>query len=139
QVFEEAVSLAASFVCTIETQENLLDLMFIGDQAYTYSAGVGQLHTDGMLEILAGVRACGDRPFSDLHQAVVARRSSLSGCILILLVWDDARRRMVDELNALGLPLLVFVITDATETVEDSNSRLHILKVGAVEEGLVGL
>ncbi|MCP4043215.1 MAG: DUF58 domain-containing protein, partial [Gammaproteobacteria bacterium] len=44
QVFEEAVSLAASFVCTIETQENLLDLMFIGDQAYTYSAGVGQLH-----------------------------------------------------------------------------------------------
>ncbi len=46
---------------------------------------------------------------------------------------------MVDELNALGLPLLVFVITDETATVENPNSRLHLLRVGAVEEGLVGL
>jgi uncharacterized protein (DUF58 family) len=41
--FEEAVSIAASFACTIETRESLLDLMFIGNEAHSYTTGRGQL------------------------------------------------------------------------------------------------
>src|SRR5204862_6450540 len=36
-VFEEAVSVAASFACTVDTQESLLDLLFIGPQAFTFT------------------------------------------------------------------------------------------------------
>ena len=33
EVFEEAVSIAASYACTIETQDSLLDLLFVGTRA----------------------------------------------------------------------------------------------------------
>ena len=57
EVFEEAVSVAASFACTLPTQESLLDLLFVGPQSYCFTAGRGVAHVDQMLEILASVRA----------------------------------------------------------------------------------
>ncbi len=56
ELFEEAVSVAASFACTIQTQESLLDLLFVGAEAYCFTAGRGLAHADQMLEILASVR-----------------------------------------------------------------------------------
>ncbi len=58
-VFEEAVSVAASFACTVLTQESLLDLLFVGPEAYCFTAGRGLAHADQMLEILASVQPCG--------------------------------------------------------------------------------
>lgn len=135
-VFEEAVALAASFACTIETQENLLDLMFVGDQAYTYTAGVGQLHVDGLLEILAGVRALENGSFSELRTAVLERRASLSSCILILTAWDRVRQDFVDELNTHGLPLQVFTISEKRVDVEEQPMGVHLLDSSRIKEGL---
>src|SRR6185436_5709140 len=56
RLLEEVVSIAASFAYTIETRECLLDLMFVGAHAYSYTAGRGQLSPGGLLEILAGVQ-----------------------------------------------------------------------------------
>lgn len=53
-MFEEAVSVAASFACTLRNQESL-DLMFVGAKAFLFTAGRGVAHTDQLLEILAGV------------------------------------------------------------------------------------
>jgi hypothetical protein len=44
--FEEAVSVAASFACTLPTQESLLDLLFVGPQAFCFTAGRGLAHTE---------------------------------------------------------------------------------------------
>ena len=51
-----AVSVAASFACTVLTQESLLDLLFVGPQSYCFTAGRGLAQADQMLEILAAVR-----------------------------------------------------------------------------------
>ena len=137
RVFEEAVSLAASFVCTLESQENLLDLLFVGDRTYSFTAGTGQLHTDSMLEILAGVRPCADDRFEDLREAVLQRRPSLSGCILVLIRWDQARRDLVDELSASGLPVRIFLITaDESLVIDEPPAELRVLVAGKIEEGL---
>src|SRR2546423_5412940 len=50
QVFEEAVSVAASFACALLTQESLLDLLFVGSQSYCFTAGRGLAQADRMLE-----------------------------------------------------------------------------------------
>jgi len=139
RIFEEAVSLAASFACTVETQENLLDLMFVGADTYTFTAGIGQLHTDSMLEILASVRACEDKSFSELGNAILERRPSLSGCILLLTAWDEDRRRLVDELTASGLPLEIFVITGSAAIPQESEYSLHSLEAGKMAECLAKL
>ena len=65
-VFEEAVSVAASLVCTIQAQESLLDLMFVGPEAYCFTMGRGVGHIEQLLEILASVQPCRDRQFNSL-------------------------------------------------------------------------
>jgi uncharacterized protein (DUF58 family) len=136
-VFEEAVSLAASFACTLDTQESLLDLMFVGTESYCYTAGRGQLQPDSLVEILAGVRTSPDRTFRRLHDAVLARRASLSGCILILLGWDEARQALVRALQQSGLPLKVLVVSE--REIEAAPGWLRVLVPGKIQEGLARL
>lgn len=137
ETFEEAVSIAASFASSIETQECLLDLLFVGADTYCFTAGRGQLHTENMLEILAHAMPCEDRPFSVLQEAVIQRRPMLSGCILVLLAWDEPRRRLADELRASGLPLLVLLVSDEAAPVDAE--QLHVLRPGRMLEGLAAL
>jgi len=146
EVLEEAVSVAASFACSIRTQESLLDLMFVGPEAYCFTAGRGLDHTDKTLEILACVRACKDRPFPVLHQLVIERYSTLSGCICVLLSWDEERQRFINHLNSLGVPTLVLVILDnesfhqaAPDPMRPIREGFHLLEVGKIAEGLAKL
>jgi uncharacterized protein (DUF58 family) len=136
-VFEEAVSLAASFACTLDTQESLLDLMFVGTESFCYTAGRGQMQQGSLLEILAGVRASADRAFRRLHDAVLARRALLSGCILILLAWDEARQALVRALQQSGLPLVVLVVSE--RDIEAAPGWLRVLAPGKIQEGLARL
>jgi uncharacterized protein (DUF58 family) len=53
--FEEAVAVAASFVYTIDTQECLLDLLFVGRAVKTYTTGRGQSHAEQDARSACGV------------------------------------------------------------------------------------
>ena len=68
--FEEAVSVAASFACSLHTQDSLLDLMFIGTRAICFTTGRGVGYPEQALEILAGVEPCWDKPFEELTELV---------------------------------------------------------------------
>jgi len=134
QLFEEAVSIAASFAYTIDTRECLLDLMFIGTEAYTYTAGRGQMQAGKLLEVLAGVRPCGDKPFSVLGNAVLARRGTLTGCICILLGWDEERARFLRQLQAHAIAFRAIAVTRGP--VANAPAWLLVVEPGKVQEGL---
>ena len=144
--FEEAVSVAASFACNLLTQESLLDLLFVETKAYCFTAGRGLAHADQMLEILASVSPCGERPFSTLEHLVLNHAGSVSGCICVLLSWDTERRELVRKLRSLGLPVLVLVIVPGGKgasgderPLQDTPGQLHFLETGKIEEGLARL
>ncbi|WP_036484835.1 DUF58 domain-containing protein [Myxosarcina sp. GI1] len=137
KILEEAISVAASFACDFQTQESLLDLMFVGQEAYCFTAGRGLGNAEKMLEILAGVSACGDRQFDRLTQTVLSRVSLLSGCICILLAWDEARKNLVNHLQTLNVPLLVLIIAEEEDTTEKYyGDNIHCLRVGKIQEDL---
>lgn len=145
-VFEEAVSVAASFACTVLTQESLLDLLFVGAEAYAFTAGRGLAHADQMLEILAAVQPCRTGPFDQLEGLVLEHIQSVSGCICVLLAWDEARQRLVTKLRALNLPVKVFVLRPAGEPqrlkpgpMHDAPDQFHELELGRVGEQLANL
>ncbi|MBI4024947.1 MAG: DUF58 domain-containing protein [Verrucomicrobia bacterium] len=145
-LFEEAVSVAASFVCAVQTQESLLDLMFVGPDAYCFTMGRGLGHADRMLEILASVTPCRNKPFVSLHQAVIQHARAVSGCVCVFLAWDDARQELVRQLRALDIPMLVLVLTETGKAqwldagpLKDQVDRFHPLEVGNVGEGLARL
>ena len=137
KAFEEAVSIAASFACTVSTQECLLDLVFVGTEPHCYTAGRGQMSTGSLLEILAGVQPSAAKPFRTLHDAVIARRAALTGSICILLAWDDARAEFIRALRTLGVPVLVLVVS--SEPVTERAPWLHVLEPGRIQEGLARL
>ena len=146
EVFEEAISVAASFACTVQTQESLLDLMFVGTEAFCETIGRGQGQIEHFLEVLACVRPCYDKAFSVLHRHVVSRRPVISGCVCVLLAWDQDRSDFVHNLHVLGLRPLVIVITDpelsnvpALESAQEKPGWLHLLTAGKIEEGLAKL
>jgi uncharacterized protein (DUF58 family) len=145
-VFEEAVSVAASFACTVLTQESLLDLLFVGPQAFCFTAGRGVAHTDQILEILASVRACGDKSFHTLESLVLDHTAILSGCLCVLVAWDEQRQDLVRKLKDLGVPVLVVVVTEAGKgpsirpgPMQDEPDRFHVLELGRIEECLARL
>ena len=135
--FEDAVSIAASLACTVNTQECLLDLMFVGNQSYLYTAGRGQLSTGSLLEVLASVQLFPAQSFRTLHDAVLTRRHMLSGSICVLLAWDEPRREFIRVLRAQGVPVLVLVVTD--EAVQERAPWLHVIAPGQVQQGLPGM
>ncbi len=135
--FEEAVSVAASLAYTVNTQECLLDLMFVGNASYCYTAGRGQLPAGSLMEVLAGVQLCASQPFQTLRSAVVARRSLFTGSICILLAWDEARREFIRELQMLGVPVLALLVSSAPPA--ERPPWLRVIEPGKVQEGLARL
>jgi hypothetical protein len=143
EVLEAAVSVAASFACTVLTQESLLDLLFVGAQSYCFTAGRGLGQADQMLEILASVRHCPDKKFDTLEQLVMNHVSAVSGCICVLQSWDEARRSLLNKLKVLGVPVLALVILPVggkipgdVESMLAPTLRIHFLEVEKIEEGL---
>jgi uncharacterized protein (DUF58 family) len=144
-VFEEGVSVAASLACTVEEEDSLLDLLFVGTEAYCFTAGRGLAHPEQLLEVLAGVPVCRDQPFGALENLVLRHAIWVSGCVAVFLAWDEDRRRLVRRLESMGIPVEVFVIVpsgkgdtggDAAGSVVDFPERFHCLEAGKVEEGL---
>lgn len=145
-VFEEAVSVAASFACTLQTQESLLDLLFVGPQSYCFTAGRGLADADQMLEILASVRACRDHPFSALAHLVLGHVNVVSGGICVFVAWDEERRQFIEKLKTLGVPLLVLVIVPPGHNqsldpgpLRNQPANFRILEVGRIDAGLANL
>ncbi len=135
--FEEAVSLAASFVCTLDTQECLLDLMFVGAESYCYTAGRGQMQPESLIEILAGVRICGQHDFGRLRDVLLRRRAALSGCILNLLDWNEPRQELVRALEQSGIAFKALVVSE--RKFAGAPAWLHRLAPGKIQEGLARL
>jgi uncharacterized protein (DUF58 family) len=143
--FEEAVAVAASFVTTLDTQECLLDLLFVGDRpgdelaVRAYTAGRGQLHAEHMLELLAGVTPSAPADFEALARTVLARRASLASLIVVLLAWDEPRRAFLAAARGSGIEVRALLVCAAAETPREPLAGLTVLHPGEVEHGLAGL
>jgi uncharacterized protein (DUF58 family) len=135
--FEEAVAIAASFVYAIDTRECLLDLLFVGQEVHSYTAGRGQMRTEHLLQVLAGLVPSPPGAFETLANAVRAHRHRLTSCILVLLAWDEPRRAFVASLRNSGLEVRVVLVCAREDTPADPQSAgLLVLHPGEIELGL---
>jgi hypothetical protein len=70
----------------------------------------------------------------------------VSGCICVLLAWDETRRNFIGKLRALGVPVWVFVLVPPGQRqllepgpLRAEPDRFSVLEVGQVEAGLAHL
>ncbi len=139
EAFEDAVAVAASFVYTIDTQECLLDLLFVGSEVHHSTAGRGQLHAEQMLETLAGVGASEPGGFERLARAVLAQCAQLTSCVLVLVAWDEARRGLAERLAANGVEVRAILVCMPEDAPRETPAWLLVVHPGAVEAGLARL
>lgn len=143
-LFEEAVSVASSFACSLRTQESLLDLMFVGVEAFCFSAGRGIGHNEQVLEILACARVSeAEEGFARLQELALENCPRLAACVCVFLKWDDKRKGLVEQLLLRQMPLRVFVIQHGhrRQKLDPGPLAAHpdwlqVLEVGRIEEGL---
>jgi hypothetical protein len=144
ELFEEAVSVAASLAFTVQNQDSLLDLMFAGPRAYCFTSGRGVGHIEQILEVLASIQVSRENKFASLEQLVITHAPELSGCVCIFLSWDEDRQRLVKALLSRNVPLRVFVLAHSHAEVpagvmEAQPANFHVLPMGKVGEELAGL
>ncbi len=109
---EEAISVAASFACSIDTNESLLDLMFVRDEAHMVTVGRGLERAEKLLEVLAGVIPQRTGDLRSLAKLVLKHGDDLTSCVVILNGWDDSRAellRMLEEGGVVCVPIVVGV------------------------------
>jgi uncharacterized protein (DUF58 family) len=144
-LFEEGVSVAASFAAALNTQESLLDLLFVGAEAFCMTAGRGVGHVEHLLELLAGVQPCTTKPFEVLEQIVFEQLELVSGCVCVLIAWDKPRRDLVRKIKMSGVPVITLVLAEKAEGLERITRKdpelapIHVLELGKVEQGLARL
>ncbi len=109
-VFEEMVSVAASFIVGLDRSESLLDLMFIAGEAHTVTAGRGMERAEKLLEVLAGVGIEEDGQLDLLSGTVIRHREQMTSCLLILNGWDERRTNFVKTLIKAGIPCVPLVV-----------------------------
>lgn len=115
-LFEVAVSVAASFVATVDTQESLIDLMFLEGESLQVSAGRGEARVERLLEVLAGVVSDPQQDLAVLTRSVLRHADELSSVFVVVVGWDAARAAMVATMVRAGLEVKVIAIF-ATEEI----------------------
>ncbi|MDB6079635.1 MAG: hypothetical protein JWO82_3382, partial [Akkermansiaceae bacterium] len=108
--FEDAVSIAASFVSAADTSESLIDLMFIAGAERVVSAGHGVGRAETLLEVLAGVESTRDEDFSSLSRLVLRHGEDLAGCLCVLAGWSPSRSRFIAEMARAGIECAALVV-----------------------------
>ena len=136
--FEESVSVAASFVTAIDTNEALLDLMFLGDCDHVITAGKGVADSIKLLEALAAVQISEQENFASLLQLILRHRDDLTACICLFTGWSQSRSDFLQLLEKSGLEFLAIAVVSNPENYQ-MPSRVHVLHPASVKEDLLRL
>jgi uncharacterized protein (DUF58 family) len=134
--FEEAISVAASFAAEIDTNESLLDLMFVKNEAHIVTAGRGVERAEKLLEVLAGVTPCRSGDLKALASLVLRHGDDLTSCVVILNGWDPMRADFLRQLERGGLPCVPIIIGQGKRPDEIPG---HWLQSGHIARDLMRL
>ena len=114
EIFEAAISVAASLAMNEQHNEALLDLMFVGKESYQFTSGRGLNQSSRLQEILASVQASDANSFTRLEQAVHSHKRHCNHLMCVVLHWDQQRQDFFKLLTASDIPLAVFLIGDGS-------------------------
>ena len=109
-VFEAAASLTAAVADHLARQDVIVDLFAAGPDLYRFRGGRSLGFLDNMLDVLACLEPASDDPFAELSDEVLSEIAEISGVVLILLCWNEARERLTARLQQAGVERTAFLV-----------------------------
>ena len=137
ELLEEAISVAASFVSTMDRESCLLDLMFVREEPEVFTAGRGVARTDGLMEVLARVEGSDGGSYDSLRELVLRYAAEMTACVLVLSGWSEEREGFLNRLRSSGLEIRVYVIGAGEAPDEEALAGLHWLRWEHLQEDLL--
>jgi len=111
-VFEDAVSVAASIIAKHDAGRSHIDLLFACDSCVSsVSMGRGEAGAHRILEVLASITPCSTGSFQDLAKIVFGHSDGLSGLILVLLDMDEQRKKLITYLASNNIPHTIILVS----------------------------
>lgn len=145
-VFEEAVSIAASYVASFRSHDSILDLMFVGHGIYSFSSGRGLGGSGKMLEILSCVEPCRHKTILELKAVLERGLKKISGAVCIFSSWEKEQEEICRIIHEALVPSFIIVLTedaskkkDLVEKTRDVRQTIRVVQIGKVLEELSGI
>jgi len=135
-LFEDAISVAASFVVAVDARESLIDLMFIAGHEQVVTAGQGIARAETLLEVLAGVESSPLEDFDSLAKLVLRHGEDLAGCLCVFSGWSESRARLLNRLNRAGIETSALILCRERP---QALPRCHFLRAGQLAADLMKL
>lgn len=130
QIFEEAVSVAASIIVDQDSTRNVIDLLFAGNNCVsTISMGKGMAVQHHLLELLSCITMSPDKDFSEMTRAVMKHTPVLSGLIIVLLQLDNRRVELLEFLQSINLAHKVVLVVDGEEHDYGDLQEIHTYQI----------
>jgi uncharacterized protein (DUF58 family) len=143
RVFEEAVSIAASYIASMNPHDAILDLVLGGREMDAFSSGRGLGGSEKMLEILSCVESCPDKTVLELKPVLESGLKKISGAILIFSGWSRDHEDICRIIHEALVPAFVIVLAEDARQKEtivretgDSPYPVRVVQTGAVLEEL---
>ncbi|MBF0542682.1 MAG: DUF58 domain-containing protein [Nitrospirae bacterium] len=134
--FEGAVTVAASLILAIKSQETLIDFMFVEDVVHSITVGRGLAHKINVMELLSVVTLNETNSIDLLSQSLIEKIRILSGIVLIFIKWDKERKELVDYLRSAGIPVKVFYIKRSSDELKINSSGITLIELEDINSGL---
>lgn len=128
--FEETVSLAASFACSLDTQESLLDMLFVEQEAHCITSGRGTTQPEYFLEVLASLTPCHHQPFAILQNLVNAHLREIGAAVVLLSDWDEERKTLLQSMRASRVDVTALLVADEGR---HNSAELHANRVHRID------
>lgn len=127
-VFESAISIAASLLMAQNTNENVLDLLFVGNKCYTETVGKGLSEQQHMLKILACINPCLDFNFSHLTNLIKDHSDLLSGLTTILIDIDNDRLKLLEFFTESAIPHKIILVCESKVIAQEKLNDMGVKK-----------
>jgi len=137
ELFEEAVSVAASFVSTMDREQCLLDLMFVREEPEVFTAGRGMARADRLMEVLARVEGSDEKGYESLGKLILRYAVEMTACVVVLTGWSEERRGFLSALRRSGLSLEVYVIGVGEMPDDETLGGVKWLRWDSVQDDLL--
>lgn len=126
EIFEEAVSVAASIIHNIELGDSLIDLIFLGSESYIFTEGRSVNNQEKMLEILSAVSTSKSKNIEPLTSIIKKHITLLSSVIIILIDIDEKRKNLIDLIKIYNINTKIILIGNNKKILQNKIKKFKI-------------
>jgi uncharacterized protein (DUF58 family) len=135
--FEAALSLTAAFAEHLARRDYVIDLFAAGPEVYHFQSGRSLSYLDNILDILACVQPDYHNPLKKLTPAVLSELTGIGSAVVILLEWNEHRKKFIEALRERGVNVKPVIIGKKAERPRAIPAGADYFSSGDIIDGKV--